>query len=379
MDKKHFPDICVVTHPLGAAGENATRSLLDIISEITNVSLVTADLPANSVIRGNHKVIELSEQGPSRSILRAAVQFVNNQFRMCRTIAQRDEGVILFFGATAYLLPILFARLIGKTVVLEPRGNVPLTLQLNWEQRVPDPIAYMLGRIVWVLERMGYWLSDAIITYTPAMADELKLGRFEKKLYPTGARYVDTEHFYPRIPFKERDKVVGFLGRLDEEKNVRALAEVAKELPENVTFRFIGDGSLTNELKQELADEITVGQVHFTGWVDHNNVPEELSQLQLLVLPSEPTEGLPTVILEAMACATPVLATPVSGVPDVVRHGETGFILKDISLELATEQIHYVLSETDLENISFRGVEEINQKYTINAAVNRYQRILSEL
>ncbi len=379
MTEKQYPDVCVVTHPLSAAGENATRSLLDILSEISNIRLVTADLPAGSVIRDEYEVIELVEQKQSESLLRTTFQFVYNQIQMCREIRQIDDELILFFGATSYLLPILLAQILGKVVVLMPRGNVPLTLQLKWEQQIPDLIARTLAKMVWILERVGYWLSDAIVTYTPSMAQELRLGQFENKLYPTGARYINTNQFYPRIPFNQRNKVVGFLGRLDEEKNVRVLAAAVKKLPDDVTFRFIGDGPIREELEHELDNEIAAGKIDFTGWVDHSNVPEELSQLQLLVLPSEPTEGLPTVILEAMACGTPALATPVSGVPDVVQDGETGFLLRDHSPENIAEQIQYALYKTTLENISESATKEINQKYTLNTAVNRYRIIFSEL
>jgi len=94
-----------------------------------------------------------------------------------------------------------------------------------------------------------------------------------------------------------------------------------------VTFRFVGDGGLKSWLEAELAAEIEQGAVETVGWVDHDEVPTELNRFRLLVLPSEPTEGLPTVILESLACGTPVYATPVSGVPDVVRDGETGFLM----------------------------------------------------
>ena len=377
--EEELPDVCVVTHPLGAAGENATRSLLDILAAITSVSLITADLPESSVIWDRHEVIELSDRGPGKSVPRAAVRFVWNQLRMCRAIARRDEDVILFFGATAYLLPILFSKLIGRTVVLEPRGDVPLTLRLEWERQLPSPVARGLAGVVWSLERIGYWLSDAIITYTPLMAEELGLDRFAEKLYPNGARWVDTDEFYPRVPFEERDKVVGFLGRLDEEKNVRTLAAVAKELPDDVTFRFIGDGDLREELERELAAEIEAGEVEFTGWVDHDKVPRQLSELRLLVLPSEPTEGLPTVILEAMACGTPVLATPVSGVPDVVREGETGFLIEDVSAEVVSQQIRDYLPVSDLGEVSKKSREMIERTYSREGAVARYQSIFGDI
>ena len=58
-EESEYPAVCVVTHPLGAAGENATRTLLEILGAITAVSLVTANLPGNSTIRDRYEVVEL--------------------------------------------------------------------------------------------------------------------------------------------------------------------------------------------------------------------------------------------------------------------------------------------------------------------------------
>jgi len=377
MSDERYSEVCVVTHPLGAAGENATRTLLEILSAITTVSLVTADLPGDSTIRDRNEVVELTDRGTGGSLPVAAGRFILNQLRMCRVIARRDEDVVLFFGATAYLLPIAFARLIGRKVVSEPRGDVPLTLRVQWEQRVPTPVAAMLAGIVSTLETVGYHLSTAIITYTPSMAEELGLETFDEKLYPKGARYIDMERFSPQIPYEDREMLVGFLGRLDEEKNVRMLATAAKELPAEITFRFIGDGVLRRDLERELTDEIGEESVEFTGWVDHDEVPRELSELQLLVLPSAPTEGLPTVILESLACGTPVLATPVSGVPDVVRDGETGFLLEELSPERIADQITSIFKRKDLAELSENGNSLIKEEYAFDAAVARYRAILS--
>ncbi len=369
-------DILVITHPLAPASESHVEALLDILSAITSVTLLTANLSSDSSIRARYEVVDLSDQGVDESIVVAAVRFLRNQLRMCRVIASRDEETVLFFGATAYLLPIAFSRVIGRTVILEPRGNVPLTLRLQWGQRVPAPVARVLAGSVWALERIGYWLTDAIITYTPSMADELELGQFEEKLYPNGARYINTERFSPQVPYENREMVVGFLGRLDEEKNVRTLAAAAKELPPEITFRFIGDGDLRGELERELAEEIEAGSVEFTGWVDHDEVPRELSELRLLVLPSAPTEGLPTVILEAMACGTPVLATPVAGVPDVVREGETGFLMDQVSTHEVATTIEEVLQRKNLVGVSLNARMLIDREYCINGAIDRYRSIL---
>ena len=133
--------VCVVTHPLSGAGETATRTLLDVLAEVATVSLVTANLPEDSPVRDRHEVLEVSDRDEGDAIPVAAVRFGLNQLRMAWVLAHREEGVTIFYGATAYLLPILVAKLAGKIVLLEPRGDVPLTLRLYWERRVPAPPA----------------------------------------------------------------------------------------------------------------------------------------------------------------------------------------------------------------------------------------------
>jgi len=373
-----LPNVCVVTHPLAATGENATRSLLDILSAITAVSLVTADLPVDSEIRDRHELVELTRKGAGDSVTVAAARFLLNQLRMCRVLARRKEEVVLFFGATSYILPIIAAKLLGKTVLVEPRGDVPLTLRLNWEQQLPDPLARGLAGLVRALERAGFAAADGVITYTPAMARQLSLHPEAPEVYPTGARYVRTDEFAVTKPYAERDRVVGFLGRLDEEKGVRELAETARLLPDDLTFRFIGDGDLRDWLEAELADEIADGQVELTGWVDHGDVPAQLNDLSLLVLPSQPTEGLPTTILEALACGTPVLASPVSGVPDVVRAGETGFLIDSREPAALRAVVVSVLDRDDLASVSAAGRDLIRSEYSFDAACGRYTRILRD-
>jgi len=374
-----LPDVCVVTHPLAAAGENATRSLLDILSAITSVALVTADLPPDSEIRTKHELVELTRKGAGDSVLVAAARFLLNQLRMCYVIAQREEDVVLFYGATSYLLPILAARLLGKTVLVEPRGDVPLTLRLNWEQRLPDLVARGLAGVVWALERAGFAVAHGVVTYTPSMARQLGLHPEAPDVYATGARYIRTNEFSIRRPYAERDRVVGFLGRLDEEKGIRELAAVAKRLPDDITFRFIGDGDLREWLEGELAEEIVAGQVELTGWVDHDDVPAQLNDLALLVLPSQPTEGLPTTTLEALACGTPILASPVSGVPDVVREGETGFLIESREPAAIRETILEILEWDDLDGISEKGRDLIESEYSFKSACERYRAVLAQL
>jgi glycosyltransferase involved in cell wall biosynthesis len=373
-----LPSVCVVTHPLSAAGENATRSLLDILAAITAVSLVTADLPAGSEIREQHELVELTQKGAGDNVVVAAFRFLRNQLRMVHAISRQDEEIILFFGATAYLLPIVAARIAGRTVIVEPRGDVPLTLRLHWEEQMAGPLARWLARLVRLLELTGFAVADGVVTYTPSMAQQLGLDPSASDVYPFGARYVRTDEFRMKTPYTERNRRIGFLGRLDEEKGIRELAAVAKRLDET-TFTFVGDGPLSDWLRSELATEIDEGEVELRGWVSHDEVPVELNRFRLLVMPSSPTEGLPTTILEAMACGTPVYASPVSGIPDAVQHGETGFLMRSRDPDDIANQISQLLAKENLERISAHCRRRAETEYSFEAACERYTDIIDRL
>ena len=375
-----LPSVCVVTQPARREGSKThAHQLLDILAAITSVSLLTANLDPESPIRDEHDVVELTSEGTGTSLPTVVYRFFRNQVLMARAVAIRDEDVILFFGATAYLLPIVVARLVGKTVVVEPRGDVPLSLRLSWEKRMPAPIARLLAGLVSLLEHAGYTLATAVVTYTPTMASELGLERYRHKLYTHAARYVDTEKFTVQTGFDERPLTVGYLGRLDVEKDVPTLVEVAKRLPDDVQFRFVGDGDYRTVIEEELSEDIDSGRVTITGWVDHDAVPAQLNEMRLLLLSSEPTEGLPTAILESFACGTPVYATPVSGVPDVVRDGETGFLMQDQNPEVIAERISQALSDGNLAKMSESCQTIAETEFSFEAAVERYRHILQSI
>jgi glycosyltransferase involved in cell wall biosynthesis len=373
-------DICVVTQPARReSGKTHAHQLLEVLSEIATVSVLTANLSENSAIRDEYEVTEFSSKGAGNSIPVAAFRFLLNQIRMCAAIARRDDDVILFFGATSYAAPVVFSRIIGKTVVVEPRGDVPLSLRLKWEGQVPDLIAHLLAGGVWLMERISYRAATAIITYTPSMAKELDLGEYEYKLYTDGARYVDTQKFCAETDFGDRDTLVGFVGRLDVEKGVDKMVEVAKRLPDNIGFLFVGDGEYREMIESELAAEIERGTVEIVGWVDHDEVPEHLNRLKLHILMSDPTEGLPTIILESFACGTPVYATPVSGVPDLVHESETGFLMRDERPEAVAKKIKTVFETEDLRDMSSNCRNRIENEFSFEGSVERYSKILGDI
>lgn len=146
--------------------------------------------------------------------------------------------------------------------------------------------------------------------------------------------------------------VVLFVGRLVEGKRVRELVRAVLELlGEGVSLRccIVGDGPLKEELMRTVRESPFASYFDFRGWL--RPLSPELFQTyrdaDILVLPSV-AEGLPLVLLEAMASGVAVIATGVAGVPEIVTDGVTGLLLADGCTESIKRAIGRYLRDPDL-------------------------------
>ncbi|CAM4063383.1 Amylovoran biosynthesis glycosyltransferase AmsK [Pseudomonas reidholzensis] len=118
------------------------------------------------------------------------------------------------------------------------------------------------------------------------------------------------------------------VGRLCEQKGQLLLLEAARILAaKGVPFELVlaGDGEMRAQIDALIAEHGLQAQVRITGWISSAQVREEILAARALVLPSF-AEGLPVVIMEAMALRRPVLTTFVAGIPELVRPGENGWL-----------------------------------------------------
>lgn len=118
------------------------------------------------------------------------------------------------------------------------------------------------------------------------------------------------------------------VGRLCEQKGQLLLIEAARRLAaRDVPFELVlaGDGEMRSEIENLIAQYGLGLRVRITGWISSARVREEILAARALVLPSF-AEGLPVVIMEAMALRRPVLATYVAGIPELVNPGENGWL-----------------------------------------------------
>jgi glycosyltransferase involved in cell wall biosynthesis len=283
---------------------------------------------------------------------------------------RREIDVIACSLGSYYQLPILMARILGRKVICASTGLDSLGTSVNYGR--------LMAAFISLLARFNFALSHVVVV------ESLRLGTY-KDLVPSrsklfnGALFLeDPEHFAVRTPLLEREALVGYIGRLVAEKGVMEFVQaipLALEQRPDLKFLILGTGRLDDKLEKAMEGESWSSQVTWLKWVDHDRIPEYLNQLKLVVIPSY-SEGLPNLALESMGCGTPVLASPVGGIPDLVTDGETGFLLGDNSPLTIAEAILRIVNDPHLEIITQQARARVEREYSLGAATRRYQAII---
>lgn len=161
---------------------------------------------------------------------------------------------------------------------------------------------------------------------------------------------VDAQKTRLELGLDPDSKLVGMIGRLDEQKNpldlIRTAAIVVKNYSK-VQFLIVGDGSLRPECERLITELGLQDKFFLLGY--RNDVPRILSILTLTAM-SSLWEGLPIAFLEALSAGKPIVANDVDGVSDVVTDGETGFLVPPQQPSRMAERILHLLNDEELCN-----------------------------
>jgi len=275
-------------------------------------------------------------------------------------------------GSDTLALPVLTLKILRKNVVLVLPGFSSMGVKLT-NDRLYVPVK--------ILETINHTLSDRIIIYSPNLIKEWDLEKYRDKICIAHRHFLDFDKFKIEKEFNERDNLVGYIGRLSEEKGVLNFIKAIPEIlngKDEIKIVIVGDGQLLAKIETYLDKENLNDTVKLKGWIPHDELPNQLNELKLVVLPSY-TEGLPNIMLEAMACGTPILATPVGAISDVIKDSETGFILRSNSPMCIAENVMRVLNYPDLDKIVKNANELVRKEFTYEDAVERYKNILEEI
>lgn len=160
------------------------------------------------------------------------------------------------------------------------------------------------------------------------------------------------------------------VGRLCEQKGQIVLLQAAQLLLKrgvHLELVLAGDGEMRRDI-EELIRECGLGEsVRITGWISGEQVLRELQAARALVLPSF-AEGLPVVIMEAMALGRPVISTFVAGIPELVQAGENGWLVPAGDVEALADAMQACLesSAERLDAMGLNGRRRVLQRHDVN-------------
>jgi colanic acid/amylovoran biosynthesis glycosyltransferase len=160
------------------------------------------------------------------------------------------------------------------------------------------------------------------------------------------------------------------VGRLCEAKGQLLLIEATAVIRAKgiaMELVLVGDGPLRAELEASIERHGLGDSVRITGWVSSDVVRDELLAACALVLPSF-AEGLPVVIMEAMALRRPVLSTYVAGIPELVRAGESGWLFPAGSIDDLTAALEDCLSRSadEIKQMGDRGFVRVTERHSVD-------------
>lgn len=155
----------------------------------------------------------------------------------------------------------------------------------------------------------------------------IALTDFAKSRFVAGglprAKIAVKPNFLPEIPVQpQKSDYAIYVGRLSAEKGVNTLIEAWKKMP-TTPLKIVGDGPLRAQLESIVKEHQL--NVEFLGYRNKGEVIALVSAAKIQIAPSECYEGFPMVVLEAFAAGTPVAASQIGSLAEIIRHGDTGF------------------------------------------------------
>ena len=160
----------------------------------------------------------------------------------------------------------------------------------------------------------------------------------------------------------EKQDYVLYFGRYSEEKGIRTLAEVCKELPD-IPFHFAGSGPLEEELRQ-------IANIKLCGFLNGEALIKEIAQARFVVFPSEWYENCPYTVMEAQIYGTPIIASDKGGTPELLTDGQTGELFESGNVEILAKKIENLWQDKErlarytgnCRNVHFDNAEQYVDK-----------------
>lgn len=296
--------------------------------------------------------------------------------RLMQVIGQHQPDIVHTHLLHADLYGIPAAKRLGLPVVSTRHND-------NAFRR--RAIFRLFSRLWWRMTDAGIAISDSLALFCVeiegAPADKIQRIYYGLEPVQPHDRRAARAALLKELNLAADSQLVGIVCRLTEQKGVRyglqAFAQLKDEFP-GANLLIAGDGPDHAALKSEAWSLGLLGRVHFLGW--RADVPALMAGLDMLLMPSL-WEGFGLVLLEAMAQATPVIATNVSAIPEVVANDETGLLVPPRDADALAGALRRLLGDHALaQHLGLLGQDRVETHFSaaqmVEATAALYQRLV---
>ena len=196
---------------------------------------------------------------------------------------------------------------------------------------------------------------------------------------------VDTNFFKPGN--HKEENLLLYVGRISELKGLHILIKALQFLKKSVHLVIIGPPDWNSNYYQNLLKLIEKEnrkgkhKIEYLGAMEQGEIVNWYQRASLLILPSF-AEGFPVTVLESLSCQTPVVATPVGGIPEIIKNHKTGMLVPPGNIIQLAEAIDYMLENENVRlKMAREGLKLVKEKYSLENACKRlcslYEQITS--
>ncbi|MCK4330806.1 glycosyltransferase [candidate division WOR-3 bacterium] len=224
--------------------------------------------------------------------------------------------------------------------------------------------------------------SQLILTMSKDMKQDLiKEGCVKEKLK---VHYIGINSTQFRIKKQGSGDILRILmcGRFVEKKGFEYGVRAFKQMKnKSARLVIIGDGKLRPYIKEVIESLGISSNVNLTGFLKPEDVREAMSKSDIFLAPhitgrNGDKEGMPTTIKEAMAAGLPVISTYHAGIPEIVKHGKSGFLVNECDIEGLTNFLNKLAEDQNLrEEMGINGRKIIEERFTLKREIREIEEV----
>ncbi len=379
MTKKKFLLINYEYPPLGGGGGNATYSIAkELAKEGINVTVLTCsfrDIPKYQKSE-NLQVIRI--WGGRRKLEKCSIfemlLFLFNGLIKSKGISQeiKPDACLIFFSLPTGPIGLWLKKSLGIPYIISLQGgDVPGFMKK--ELQVYHLLTNFITHSVWKKAEFVVSNSEGLSKLAKKFMDNTK-----HKMIPAG---VDLQIFNPSGKSRMGSKVrLLFVGRLVYQKGLDILLEALKKIKDKDLWSLdiIGDGPLKKEILKKVKNLQIDKNINFYGWQSRDKLIKIYKDNDIFLLPSR-DEGMPNVMLEAMASGLAVIGTEVSGLQEVIINNQNGLLVKKENPHELYEAIKKLIDNKSLiKEIGDNAAFFVQKNYSWANAARSYKYLLQK-